>query len=506
MDGTNLWAAVSARADEDPLLVEGTSAWTVTELRREVRALCRAFAERGLSEGGRIALLSRNDARFVHLLVACARAGLVLVPINARLSPAEASDILKDADAALLFHDSDWAAAPCVATHGAAINLDADWDALISSADASPASAPVQSGAEAPLLQLYTSGTTGRPKGAVLSHRAMQAIFRNGAIHLGGVDAEAEVLVCLPLFHIAAILWVGVALCAGARLQIAPGPDADTVRDAVARGVTHTMLVPAAVRSLLDELDHDDTHLTGLRALVFGAAPMPEALIARAEIRLPGTALIHAYGLTETAGMFTVLPPEELAERRRMASCGRPFPDGEIDIRDTDGASVPAGSTGEVWHRGPQVMTGYWRNPQATGAALVDGWLRTGDAGALDADGFLTLHDRLKDVVITGGENVYPAEVESVYSHHPDVHEMAVIGLPDDRWGETVTAVVVLREPGATIDIAALRDWGRDRLAGFKLPRRVHVVPLLPRNGAGKVQKHILRAGLTSATSTEGTP
>jgi acyl-CoA synthetase (AMP-forming)/AMP-acid ligase II len=251
-------------------------------------------------------------------------------------------------------------------------------------------------------------------------------------------------------------------------------------------------MVPAVIRMLVLAAEAEERVITGLKTIVFGASPMPAELLKRAQAVFPQTDFIHVYGMTETTCMFCALDPAELRAGRRLDSCGRPFPDAEMKIVGPEGDALPTGEVGEIVCRTPQMTTGYWHRPEATAKAIRDGWYHTGDAGHVDDEGFLFIRDRIKDMLISGGENVYPAEVENAVLAHPSVADVAVIGVPDETWGEVGLAVVVLK-PGAQATPEDIQGTVRERLAGFKVPRHVEYLPALPRNGAGKVTKQVLR-------------
>lgn len=298
----------------------------------------------------------------------------------------------------------------------------------------------------------------------------------------------------MPLFHVAGSAWLFFGIAAGCRNDLVVDIDPAGVLDQIERSeISCTLMVPTVIHMVTTEAEARGTTVPGLETICFGASPMPAELLKRARRVFPETNFIHVYGMTETTCMFTSLDPAELRANRRLESCGRPFADAEMKVVDPDGVEVPAGVVGEIICRTPQLMTGYWNRPEATSNAIRDGWYHTGDAGQVDEEGFLYIRDRIKDLVITGGENVYPAEVENAVLGHPGVADVAVIGVPDEKWGEIVLAAIVVRE-GAAVEDEELQSTVRSRLAGFKVPRRIERVEALPRNGAGKVTKEVLRA------------
>jgi len=475
----------------------GSIAVTYGELLRRVERLAAQLVGEGLQAGDRIALLCKNDLAFCELMMAASRTGIVLVPLNCRLALPEIEFILQDSGARLLFAGTQFIdSARAVQSNSractAVVEVTADglyggWATL--SASHSP---PVRS-RDAILFQMYTSGTTGKPKGALISQQNVLALMLNGCRELGPFHESSRSLVCMPLFHVAGSAWLFFGLAAGCRNDLVVDIDPGQILDQIERnGISCTLMVPTVIQMVTTEAESRRTKISGLKTLCFGASPMPAELLKRAKLVFPDTDFIHVYGMTETTCMFTALDPAELRANRRLESCGKPFPDAEMKVVDRQGAEVPLGIVGEIICRTPQLMAGYWNRPEATAKAIRDGWYHTGDAGYLDEQGFLYIRDRIKDLVITGGENVYPAEVENAVLAHPGVADVAVIGVPDARWGEIVLAAIVLRE-GQTVDDDELKSTVRARLAGFKVPKRIERVPALPRNGAGKVTKEVLR-------------
>jgi long-chain acyl-CoA synthetase len=355
---------------------------------------------------------------------------------------------------------------------------------------------PVAAGDIAYLL--YSSGTTGLPKGVALTHEnlAHSALMAAQGFRM---DSGTVHMCAGPQFHIAGAGTGLMAMFPGGRTIVIADPTPDNLIATIARErVTHAFLVPALIQVILDSPARAGHDLTSLQQVSYGAAPMTEALLRRAMDQL-GCTFLGVYGMTETAGTVTTLVPEDhepAGERSALLrSVGRPLPWVELRVADTGtGAEVAPDELGEIWVRSRQVTPGYWRQPENTAATITaEGWLRTGDGAYRDADGYVYLKDRIKDMIISGGENVYPAEVENALADHPDISEVAVIGVPHERWGETVKAVVVLR-PGAVGDAEAIRAFAKERIASYKCPTSVDFVDALPRNPSGKVLKKDLRA------------
>ena len=340
--------------------------------------------------------------------------------------------------------------------------------------------------------QLYTSGTTGHPKGVMLTNENLATIINNVASQWR-MEPGSVSLAAMPMFHIGGSGWAFVSMAFGAEVVLLRDIDPAAVIDLIgAHQITHAFLVPAVLQFMLMMPNLADADVSSLELVVYGASPITERVLTDS-IEAFGCDFMQVYGLTETTGAITQLDPD--AHRPDLLrSCGKAYPWVEIRCVDASGDDVATGTVGEIWTRSGQNMAGYHNKPEATDEAVTsDGWFKTGDAGYLDDEGHLFIHDRVKDMIVSGGENVYPAEIENVLAQHPSVADVGVIGIPDEKWGETVKAVVVAN-PDATVDQEELIAFARERLAGFKLPRSVDVVEELPRNPSGKILKKDLRA------------
>ena len=454
---------------------------------------------KGLGKGDRIAWFGKNSSLYFTLFYGAARIGVVMTPVGWRLAPAEAGWIIDNCEAKLLFlgpgfDHADEAFGPLPHVEQV-FSSDEAGKAIAQT----PRSAFEPAGPDDAVFQLYTSGTTGRPKGAVLSNSNLLKLRKASAgqdtPYLMWQDNES-VLVAMPCAHIGGTGLGVTALISGLPAVVLAEFEPSAVFDAVeTRGVTRFFIVPAALQMLLNHPRCAETDFSRLKYIHYGAAPIPLELL-RQSIAMFGAGFIQVYGMTETTGTICMLPPEDHdpAGNTRMRSAGKPLPGVEIRICDAEGRDVAIGDVGEIVTRSSSNMLGYWRLPDATAFTMSDdGWLRTGDAGYMDADGYLYIHDRVKDMIISGGENVYPAEVESAIYGHPDVLEVAVIGVPDAKWGEAVKAVCVPR-PGQRIDQDSVIAWARERIAGFKVPRSIDIIDALPRNPSGKILRRELRA------------
>jgi long-chain acyl-CoA synthetase len=476
-------------------VVDGAQRFTYRQLGERVHRLAGALKERGLKRGDRVAILDWNSHRYLEAYYACAHAGLAFMPVNSRLAVPELRYVMKDSDARALLFSDPFAAVfeELTGSVEVPVRLGSEYEKMIERA--APLREPQPTELDEIMQIYYTSGTTGEPKGVCLTNRNMYAGGLDGVVALAATREDSWQH-SGPLFHLATsfAVWT-MPLVGGTQVSVHFEPQR-AIDSIAGEKVTMTSL-PGAILGMIAE--HPDVQkLASLRAIIYGGAPTPMGVLKKAGAALP-PALSHTYGITETAGFTTNLKPADHifdgseAQLRRTASAGQATPLIDVRVVDDDGRDLPAGAVGEVVCGGPKIMAGYWRKPEATAAVLRNGWYHTGDMGSLDEEGYLSLVDRKKDMIISGGENVYSIEVESLLSLHPSVAEVAVIGIPDGRWGEAVTAIVVPR-PGARQDAAELIAFCRGKIAGYKLPKSVvfRAEPL-PKTGPGKVAKRVLR-------------
>lgn len=456
----------------------------------------------GVRSGDRVAHLGENSVAQIVLFFACARVGASLVTLNWRLAPPEHGFQLTDSGASVLFADSGFIAhandIPDALPGMKRISLGdvepgwSGWNTYLDGVESRSRIEP-ESSYETPVLLVYTSGTTGRPKGAVLTQGN---VFWNAvnATHAHDMTSADRILTNLPLFHVGGLNnQTTPAFHAGATVFLQPRFDpAMTLAGIQQHRPTLALAVPAMMQALTDHSDWTTTNLSSLRLIMAGSTTVPTALIERFHAR--NVPIGQIYGSTETSPLAIVLRGQDALSH--VGSCGRPAIHVQVRVVDGQGSDLPDGSAGELLVRGPSVFGGYWQNDAATADAFVDGgWFRMGDIGRRDADGFFHIEDRAKDVVISGGENIYPAELEQVLAAHADLAEYAVVGRPDPRWDE-VPVIIAVPHPGQTIDRDALLALFNGRLARFKHPKDVITVDALPRNALGKVLKYELRAML----------
>jgi acyl-CoA synthetase (AMP-forming)/AMP-acid ligase II len=498
----NLGLFLGKRARLSPRLealveVERGRRFTYADLDLRANRAANAFAARGVLPGDRVALLLMNGVEYLESFFGLAKLGAVVVPLNWRLVPDELAFILKDSGASVLLHDGEFdAAVAALAGHetplretwrvGGGASGALDYDALRDAA--SGAAPPCPAGSEDLLFIMYTSGTTGLPKGVMHTHGTM--IAASQTVNLTSDMRYADrYLQMLPLFHVGALTPAIASIHRGATLVLMRAFDPARVFPLIAEErVTSGLAVPAMLNFMLAAGDPGKHDHSTLRWMMSGAAPVPPALIERYAEH--GIEIHQVYGLTESGGPACLISPDEALAK--IGSTGPAFFHTDVRVVDEAGADVPPGQIGEVIIRGAHVMKGYWNRPDATAETLRDGWLHSGDLATVDKEGFVFIQDRKKDMIITGGENVYPAEVEAVLARHPDVLECAVIGIPSARWGESSAAVVVAKA-GTQPSAEEILRFCDGKLARYKLPRAVHFVDEIPRNPTGKVLKRVLR-------------
>lgn len=490
---------------EGSACVFGARRSNFAQLQARVACLASGLRVLGVRPGDRVAMLALNSDRYLEYLYACFWVGAVINPVNIRWSAAEIAYSLNDcATGVLIVDDHFFPLVELLQVHSpglrTVVHCGEDtvgsglltWDELLDR----PALEDCRRGGSDLAAVLYTGGTTGRPKGVKLSHANLMSSALSTLAAASRPELE-RVLHVAPLFHVGGLAAVLQTSLRGACHVLLGQFDApEVLRTIESERVGETFLVPTMLRRLLDDPVFAAHDLSSLRNVLYGAAPIDAELLNRAIAALPNSQFIQVYGMTELAPVAAVLPASchsaEGIGLGRIASAGRPAPLCEIRIVDTHCGELPTCATGEIVVRGPGVMLGYWNRPEETAAVLRDGWLHTGDAGHLDAEGFLHVTDRIKDMIISGGENVYSSEVEKAILAHPEVLLCAVIGIPDKQWGEAVHALVVL-QPGSVLSAEQLRQYCRERIAGYKCPRSIELRDELPLSAAGKLLKYQLR-------------
>jgi fatty-acyl-CoA synthase len=482
--------AVQARLQPNrPAAVDlaGGRRWTYAELDAAIARAVGVLRRRGVGEGDRLVVLARNRVLLAVLHLACARLGAMFVPLNWRLSPAEIAALIADAEPVLIVGDGQLAA----------LGVDGvDLDALQAEVDTAEPEAPASFDRERPSLILYTSGTSGRPKGALLSERNLDQTAINFG-RLGKVTHQSAFLVDAPMFHIIGLVTsIRPGLMHGGTILVSdgfePGRTLSRLGDP-ALGVTHYFCVPQMAATLRRHPGFDASALCRLTAVFTGGAPHPAADI-RAWLA-DGVPIVDGYGMSEAGTVFG-MPADPVLIDARAGSAGLAMPSVATRIVDEQDDDCPPDVAGELLLKGDNVFQGYWRRVDETARAFTaDGWFRTGDIARADAEGYHWLVDRKKDMFISGGENVYPAEIEAALADHPAIAECAVVGMPDPRWGEIGHLVVTSRD-GAVLDLALILNHLENRLARYKLPKALTLVAALPRTASGKIQKTILREQL----------
>jgi long-chain acyl-CoA synthetase len=496
-----IWAMVAEAAARNPdgeALVCGINRISWREAVRRSAQIAAGFGKLGLKRGDRIAVLLGNRIEFPLIMFAAAHAGLVTVLLSTRQQKPEIAYVLTDCGARLLIHETalsdrlpDARDVPELA-HRVAVS-DEGASPFAALADNAPAQAPAEIGEEDTAMILYTSGTTGRPKGAMLAHCNVihSAMIFAACLELTAADRS---IAAVPLAHVTGVVAniMSMARCAGALIIVAEFKAAEYLKIAARERITYTVMVPAMYNLCLLQADFDCYDLSAWRIGGYGGAPMPIATIEKLAAKIPGLKLINAYGSTETTSPSTLMPGELTASH--IDSVGLPCPGAQIVVMDANGRELPRGEIGEIWISGAQVIKGYWNNPQATAESFTGGFWHSGDLGSIDADHFVRVFDRQKDMINRGGLKIYSAEVESVLAGHTSVVESAIIAKPCPVLGERVHAVVVTRDD---VSLEALRAWCAERLSDYKVPETIDLTAEpLPRNANGKVLKRQLRDAL----------
>ena len=460
---------------------------TYAELGLRCRRLAGAVRRLGLVPGDRVGVMGLNSDRYLELYLGLPAAGFVLVPVNSRLAAAEMRAILDDAGVNVLFADADYPGAAAVER---VLTMPGDYEELIASADEAPLGDEPAEGDLAALF--YTSGTTGAAKGAMHTHRSLVS----SGLHFMATwpfDRETRWLVASPMFHTGGVIGTLATVWGGGTHVIMPRFDPDLAIDLIEReAVTHTLLVPTMLAAAAHAQLARPRDVSSLRYLSHGASPISVETLKLTREAFPGAELLHVYGTTEATPIMTLLPHEErILDTPRVHSCGQPAVGVELRVVDSDRNEVPPGAVGELIARSPSVMAGYWQKPEQTAEVMRGDWYLTGDLGYADEESYIYLVDRAKDMIVSGGENIYSTEVENALSSHPAVEEVAVFGVPDPHWGEAVYAVVVCRTDVTPDELIA---HCRTQIANFKVPRHIelHTDPL-PKSAAGKILKRDMR-------------
>jgi acyl-CoA synthetase (AMP-forming)/AMP-acid ligase II len=498
--------------DRTAIVFEGKR-FTFSDLNERSNKLANALAGLGIKKGDRIAILQVNCNEYVEAYYATAKLGAICVPLNFRAKQHELTHMLKHSESQVILTGQRYAdmvkdmskelplLKHYICIEGGVDGMP-DYDKLISESSSDDVFTDVEE--DDITMLMYTAGTTGLPKGVPLQHKSFTVYMLENVMPVDP-DIEETNLLTMPLYHVAGIQAMLAATYGGRAIAIMRQFDTDEWLETVHKEkANRAMLVPTMLKRIVDHPDFSKYDLSSLKVITYGAAPMPFEVIKKAIELFPGVNFINAFGQTETASTITTLGPadhiiegtedeKEKKLRRLTSSIGRPMPDVEIKIVGEDGSQLPPGEVGEIVAKGPRVMGGYWNDPEKTAKTLTkDGWLRTGDMGYMDEDGYIFLAGRGDDLIIRGGENISPEEVENAIYTHPAVDEVAVIGVPDPEWGQEVMAVVVLKK-GAKATIEEISEHCREKLASFKRPQYVEFIDELPRTSTGKILKRVLR-------------
>lgn len=490
------------RPDEMAFWFEGETT-TFGQLDTYSNQVANGLIALGLSANDRVGYLAKNTSQYYEMLYGAAKARGVMTAVNTRLAAPEVTFILSDAKAKVLFVGREFyamaeqirAELPDLVQIIAIDGGHAEWPDYKTWRMAQDSSAPDRTAlADDDVIQLYTSGTTGLPKGVQLTNGNYRAMFSQAAVLEWSTYGVGEgVMNAMPLFHVAGVNIGLLASLQGARTIVLREIDPQLILRLIEdQEIMHAFWVPAVILMLTQQPNVREVDWSRMKQVFYGASPIAENLLLEAQ-EIMGARFTQLYGLTETVGAATFLPPEaHNPSWGKLRSCGVPYPGAVIRCIDAEGNPVPTGEVGEIVIKAGFVMKGYWNRPEATGEAIRDGFFYTGDAGYFDEDGFLYIHDRLKDMIVSGGENVYPAEVENAIFGHPAIADVAVIGVPDDKWGEAVKAIVVTK-PGEHTTPESVIAWARERIAAYKCPKTVDFADVLPRNPSGKILRKDLR-------------
>ncbi len=480
--------------------------FTYAEMVERVNRAANAFRALGIRKEDRVALLSQNCNQYFEIYFANGKVGSVTTPLNYRLAAPEIEFIINNSEAVALIVSDDFVPMIAQIKHllptvrhyiciGGHHQGYVEYEELI--AGSSPAEPPEAVTEDDLLWQMYTSGTTGRPKGAMITHRNLITNVVQSTMNFHA-EPDDRSLIVAPVYHAAAVIVCTSTLAAGGTLLIKKDfVPPEVIKAFNEEGVTHALLVPAMILFMLNMPGIEKVNFGSLKYIIYGASAIPLEVLRRA-MQVFKCKFLQGFGQTESVAVLTQLLPEDHVldgppeKVRRLESCGRELFGTEVRIVDEKGKDCPPGVVGEIIARGDQVMKGYWKMPEATADTLKDGWLHTGDMGTLDEEGYVYIKDRMKDMIVSGGENVYPREVEETLFSHPAVADAACIGVPSDKWGEEVKAIVVLK-PDARATQEELLEFCKGKLAGYKRPRSVDFVQTLPKNPSGKVLKRELR-------------
>jgi len=490
------------RPDAAAFWYKGTDI-SFAELERRANQVAQGLVELGVQPDQRIGYLAKNTAVYYEMMFGSAKVRAVMNGVNTRLAAPEVQFILSDAEISVLFVGPEWFSmieaikADCPHLKHI-ITIEGSHETWPDYTAWRDAQSDVQCGVKTQdnddVIQLYTSGTTGLPKGVMLTNENYRAFMAQAEmLEWSSYDAGDNVMNAMPLFHVAGVNVGILAAAQGARTVVLPEINPAEILDLIEQQqIHHAFWVPAVILMLSQMPDFRTRDYSSLKQIFYGASPITEDLL-RLAVEVMGARFTQLYGLTETVGAATYLPPEAHdPEWGKLRSCGVPWPQAIVRCVDEKGEPVPTGEVGEIVIQSGFVMKGYWNRPEATEEAIRNGFFHTGDAGYFDEDGFLFIHDRVKDMIVSGGENVYPAEVENAIFGHPEVADVAVIGIPDEKWGESVLAIIVPKQ-GKQPDQDSIIAWARERIAGYKCPKSVTYIDELPRNPSGKILRKDLR-------------